>query len=70
MCKKISKEQAQEFMDEAIRIFFKTITRISKNKKREEKRHAMPKSEVECITRSLALKTGTQLEHGMSKLHK
>ena len=40
----ITKEQAQEFMDEEVRIFFKKITRISKNKKRKEKRHAMLKS--------------------------
>ena len=31
-----SKEQAQEFMDEVIRIIFKTVKIDSKNKKREE----------------------------------
>ena len=65
-----SKEQAQEFIDEVIIIFFKSITSISKNKKKEEKTHAMPKLEVERVIRSIVLDARTLVAYGMPKLHK
>ena len=36
-CEMISMEQAQEFVNEAIRTFFRLITRISKNVKHKKK---------------------------------
>ena len=70
MCEMISKEQAQEVMDEAIRIDFKKITRSSKNNIRERRRHTTPTLEVEWVIRSLALDTIIPASPGMPKLYK
>ena len=69
-CKGISKEQAQEFMNEAILIFFKTMTDASKNYNNKRKIHATPVEEVEHNIRSLASDTRVPVAHGIPKFHK
>ena len=57
-------------MDEAIKTFFRSITIISKDKKKERKGCATPKLEVEHIIRIIAKDTRMLVAHGMPKLHK
>ena len=59
-------EQAQDFMDESIKTFFRSITRTSKNKKKEEK-NTMLKLEVEWIIKSIAIDTRIPVVCGMPK---
>ena len=57
-------------MNEVIRIFFRLITIISKNKIKEEKRCTMPKLEVEFIIRSVDIDSRMPLLCGMPKSYK
>ena len=64
-----SKEQAHEFMDEEIRIFFTSISTVSKYKKKE-KRQTMPELELDCANKSMCIGTRTPVAHGIPKFHK
>ena len=44
-----SKEQAQQLMEEAIKTYFKSIAKISKDKNKTRISYSMPKLEVGCM---------------------
>ena len=60
-----SEDQAQTFMEEAIKIFFRTIIKISKDKHKKRISYAMPKLEVDCIIRSIDIDTIMPIACGM-----
>ena len=67
---RISKEQARQFMEESIKIFFRLITKISKDKNKKRISYSNPKLEVHCMRRSMDLNVRTPMACGITKLHK
>ena len=57
-------------MEEAIKIFFRSITNISTDEHKKRISYLMPKLEVDCMRRSLDLDTRALIAPGMPKLHK